>query len=117
MEPPIIDLELGKKLAGNNQKIAEEMMILFLKELPGTFHAMQKVYQEQKFNELKRLAHKLHGALCYCGLPRLKSATAALECALDNNESNITPFYIQFEKEVVSLIQEASRLRILQGDS
>lgn len=69
---PIIDWEAAVKLAGNKQTIAEELLTLFLKTLPQDFKEIQALYGQAQYTLLKQRVHKLHGAFCYCGLPRLK---------------------------------------------
>lgn len=82
---PVVDLELGLKLAGNKKELAEEMIVLLKKTLPEEFSVIKKLHEEENYKELLKRVHRFHGALCYCGLPRLKSVIKELEMKLKRN--------------------------------
>lgn len=99
-----IDWDLGIKLAGNKRAIAEEMIALLIKNLPHDLDQIKLAKAASNNKELLRLIHKLHGALCYCGTPRLKQATIHLETALKNQIENIDDLFFIFEKEVNAIL-------------
>jgi len=105
-EQPAIDWELGLKLANNKRDLAEEMLLLLTKSLPDEITAMQKLLAENNYAVLLQQIHKLHGAICYCGVPRLKRATAALESALKdgNRQHEIAELFRQFQIEVNNVL-------------
>ena len=82
---PIIDWELAKKLAGNKMDLANDILTALLNELPATATHMRHLHNERKYSDLTACVHKLHGALCYSGLPRLKSIVLRLETDLKSN--------------------------------
>ena len=82
---PVIDWDLALKLAGQKPDLAKELLALLLKGLPQDFDNINEAYQRKNYIEMLRLVHKLHGALCYCGTPRLKTLIARLEFELKNN--------------------------------
>ena len=45
-------------------------------------------------SELKKNVHKLHGAVRYCGVPRLARAIEKLESALKQNDEEQIPFLL-----------------------
>ena len=101
----IIDWELSTKLAGNKRHIAEELLNLLIKNLPGELAEMKKAYKNNDTEKLLLAIHKLRGALCYCGVPRLRNAILTLEMALRRNkESEIETLFAQFEFEVDELL-------------
>lgn len=105
MDYPIIDWELGAKLAGNNTKAAEEMLALLIKMLPDDLAQIKNAYIENQYDQLARFIHRLHGALCYCGVPRLKTATHQLESALKCDKTQeIKTLFDQFEHEAQQLL-------------
>lgn len=112
MEPkqlPIIDWELGMRLAGNKPELAEEMLSLFVASLSNDLTTINKLYSEHNYPELHRKVHNLHGALCYCGLPRLKSVVSRLETALKNNIiSSLLSLLNQLHAEVNLLLEHYS---------
>lgn len=103
---PIIDWELATKLAGNKKELAEEMLCLFIKTLPEDHLAIKQLESAKNYTELLRRVHKLHGALCYCGIPRLKTIIAYLESQLKNNITDGLPAILdQLDVEIELLIK------------
>lgn len=81
---PAIDWSLCLKLALNKEDIAREMLDRIVASLPQEKQGLQQAYQQQDHDNLCKLAHKLHGACCYSGLPSLKIAAKNLEIAITN---------------------------------
>ena len=96
----IIDWELSIKLAGGNQQAAEELMTLMIKSLPNELSQIKIAVEKNQLDLLKNLLHKLHGALCYCGLPRLKNAVERFEDALKKDKKHLFSFYLEVEKAI-----------------
>ncbi|MCD6038811.1 MAG: barA [Gammaproteobacteria bacterium] len=108
----VIDWELAIKCGSNSRAFAEEMFALLARDLPNELLEIKKEYANNKIQEFKHRIHKLHGALCYCGAPRLKAATIALETAIrSRNYSQIPELLEQFEYEANELIQQLTHLR------
>lgn len=102
---PIIDWDQGIKLAGNKRDLAEEMLTFLLKNLPQDIAEINQAFQAQNYIELLRLVHKLHGALCYCGLPRLKTIAGCLETQLKSNiMESLPPLIEQLDAEAELLL-------------
>jgi two-component system sensor histidine kinase BarA len=83
---PPIDMNLGKKLAGDKEDLALELIEMLLKDLPENKQQIIQLYAKQSFDDLTDLIHKLHGAACYCGVPRLRSAAKNFEYAIKNKQ-------------------------------
>jgi two-component system sensor histidine kinase BarA len=82
---------------------------MFLKSLPNDIKEIKQLYLAQKYTELLQQVHKLHGAICYCGLPRLKSVIACLETDLKNNVMfNLPSLLDQLDIEVNLLLEQCS---------
>ncbi len=81
-ELPIIDWELCVTLANNKTEIAQEILSLVIEQLPQDLQTIQQAFHKKDYPELLRYVHKLHGALCYSGLPRLKQVIVTLESLL-----------------------------------
>ena len=109
MPDSVIDWELAMELAGNDKAFAKQMFLLLVKDLGNELPEIKKEYITQQITSLKKRLHRLHGALCYCGAPRLKNATAALERALENNKDlEIANLMKQFELEIKELITQVT---------
>ena len=83
----IIDWKLAKKLANGQMEIAKELFDLLLETLPEHREKLDHAFQKNDLYGLQQEAHKLHGATCYCGTPRLKEAAKELETAAKNNQN------------------------------
>lgn len=105
----VIDWDLGLKIAGQKRDLAEELLDLFIQKLPDDVLMIKQLKREQNYPELLKRVHKLHSALCYCGLPRLKTVIAHLETDLKNNiMSNLPSLLDQLYDEVSLLLEQYS---------
>ena len=87
-----IDWQQCLILANNNAEIANDLLTLFIADLPSVLMNMNKSVSDEDYSKLKDQAHRLHGATCYCGVPRLKLAVQNLEKHLKTEESKKIPF-------------------------
>lgn len=82
-ELKIIDLELGASVVGGSIDTAKDMLKLFKeKSLPEERAKIEQAYRTKNVQELIAVVHKMHGGLCYCGAPRLKSVVKNFEITL-----------------------------------
>jgi two-component system sensor histidine kinase BarA len=80
---------------------------MLIKSLPTDIKNIKELYVTKKYPELLKQVHKLHGALCYCGLPRLKRLIACLETDLKNNIMiNLSSLFDQLDIEISLLLRE-----------
>lgn len=79
MKQAAIDWDLCIKLAGHKKDVAREILVLVVEQLPVDLQEILRVTEEKDYRELLRLVHKLHGALCYTGMPELKKGVAEFE--------------------------------------
>lgn len=101
MDHQIIDLDLAIQLAGNNRQIASELFALLVKNLPLDYENIKTAYQKQQLTDLLNYLHKLHGALKYCGTPKLRETTIAFEKAVKTQSIDALPVRLkQFEEAV-----------------
>lgn len=106
---PVIDWKLGASLLGNKEDAAKEILSFFVKGLPAEIANIQKLQKENNQHLLRASIHKLHGAICYCGTPRLKIIVASLETELRNNIMVSSSLFDQLYKEVNLLLEHYSR--------
>ncbi len=74
-----VDMQLGIKLANNKQDLAEEMLEMLFGSLQKDREAIQVLTEDEDYETLQDVVHKLHGATRYTGVPFLQSASYALE--------------------------------------
>lgn len=67
-----------QKVSGN-QALAAEFLAHFIQELQKNRVEFLDVMQNNHVNELERLAHRLHGACCFCGVPDLQHHVTNVE--------------------------------------
>jgi two-component system, NarL family, sensor histidine kinase BarA len=100
-----IDWQMSIKLAGNKQEIAKELLELLVLGLPNDLQVIKELYSNQKFNQLSQYFHKMHGAICYCGLPRLKYIIHHLEIVAKTNDIHaLSPMLSELEHEIQAIL-------------
>ena len=108
----VIDWEVGDKLVGGNHKLAQKMVHLLIDCLPEHQSEIKKYYQDNDLPHLASATHKLHGATCYCGTPRLKNASKELEHAASTKEKKrITTLYNILCREMDAVIEAVNTLK------
>jgi two-component system sensor histidine kinase BarA len=104
---PIIDRQDGLRLAGHNQAFADEILSLFIAELKTETDAFHKLLAENNLVDLQKQIHKLHGACCYTGTPRLKACIYHLETVLKTQQAaDLANLLTQLSNEADALIAE-----------
>jgi len=79
---PAIDWHHAKILTGGREDLAKEMLQLLVESLPDTIKELHQAFLQEKWDVMHGVAHKLHGACCYVGVPLLKDAAKNLEMVL-----------------------------------
>jgi len=87
-ENDIFDKQLGIKLAGGNEQLADELFPMLISELPTHRENLLKALKENSHDDLKKHIHKLHGGTKYCGVPSLLTCAANLENIIDLKEQD-----------------------------
>lgn len=108
---PVIDWDLGKKLAGNRPDLAKEILSFLVKRVSDDLALIKYLYDQGNQAELLRQIHKLHGALCYCGVPRLQILAGRLEMDLKSHiMTHLKSLLDQLEIEVAILLEHYTDL-------
>lgn len=103
---PVIDWDQAIYLTGNKKEFAVEILDILVQQLPTDLSVINHAYQIKNLHELLKLVHKLHGALCYTGLPRIKTLISRLETELKSNiMDNLTSLLEQLNTEVNLLLE------------
>ncbi len=101
---PVIDWALGLRLAGNQQDLANDLLALAMKSLLSDVATIKQCYAIKNYEEMQQQAHKLHGALCYLGLPRIKILVAHIETELKEKKLDDIPLLLQQLDTEVTLL-------------
>jgi len=77
-------------LSKNNADLAKDMLKMLLGNLPDDRRKVSESAMNSDLDELYEIIHKLHGACCYCGVPRLRLIAKELDHQLkDRNRDNL----------------------------
>lgn len=106
MIKPLIDFALGLKLAHNQADLAHEILHCLAKTLPNDIQTIETALIQKDSEALHAAVHRLHGAVCYCGTPRLLDAIHSLQCDL-KNQTNLSLIDLTHLKEEANLTREA----------
>lgn len=74
-----INWELCLQKVSGNQAVAEEFLTRFIEELRDNRSSFLEFYQNNNLQELENAAHKLNGACCFCGVPKLQTQVVRIE--------------------------------------
>ena len=102
---PLTDLNAAITACGS-EEMAKEIFTMLQTSLSEHETEITEAFNAKDLDKLSRAAHKLHGAACYTGTPRLKEAAKALEIAA-KHQSAVEPAYEQL-CDVMKATQTAS---------
>lgn len=106
---PIIDWDEAIRIAGHQKDLARDILSMLARELPRELESIHALYKAKKFPDMLRSVHKLHGAVCYAGTPRLKSVLSTLETNLKTNiMDDSSSLLVQLDIEVGQLLEHLS---------
>jgi two-component system sensor histidine kinase BarA len=83
-EHPVHDPAGAMVITGGRQELAQEMLRMFLSEVPQHRAALDEGWRSGDPATLKSILHKLRGSAEYCALPRLSQAVGNAEESLDD---------------------------------
>ncbi len=93
-------------LAKNNASLAKDMLSMLLASLPEERIKINLSAIDSDLSSMYEVIHKLHGACCYCGVPRLRNITKTLDAQLkNNNETQLIEHLEEFYGAVDELLQ------------
>ena len=76
---PAIDWRLCIKKMSGNHALAIEFISRFIEELQKNRNEFIELFHQNDLQSLEQEAHKLHGACCFCGVPRLQKTIVNFE--------------------------------------
>lgn len=77
-----IDWGLCLELANNAPAFAAEMLSMLVDDLTPSRDKIMAAFKQENWQDLQHHIHRLHGACCYCGVPKLKQLARETETAL-----------------------------------
>lgn len=92
-------------LAKNDASLAKDMLAMLLDMLPAERRKVNECATNADIKTMYEVVHKLYGACCYCGLPRLKSIAKTLDVQLKNqNEDQLIAHLEEFFNAIDELL-------------
>ena len=85
----------------------QELIQLFVSEMPERISEMQRAYEDADFESVKRVAHQLKGACAGYGFSMIGDAAAALESTMKSTQDDINRISNEF-KQLVELCSRAA---------
>lgn len=107
---PGVDWNVCLELTANNESLAKDLLKMFVDSLPGELELLQTAHAESDIQALKNQAHKIHGALCYCGIPSMKEAILFLEKACLENVNQGADNQAEIDTAYQSVCDEIQQL-------
>lgn len=103
-----IDWQLCVQKVSGNQDLAEEFLAKFIEELYKNRVEFLKLMQKNDIKQLGELAHKLHGACCFCGVPILQKRVMQLEklATRANKIEELTKAFAELIQSIDAVISE-----------
>lgn len=83
------DLRASLQLMGNKETVARELAIMLKEMLPAFKDQLSLAFKKNDPEEIRTIAHKLHGGICYVITPRLKYLITHLETACKQRPEEI----------------------------
>jgi two-component system, NarL family, sensor histidine kinase BarA len=107
-----IDWPLCVQKVSGNIELAEEFLSRFVQELHICRTDFGELFQKHDLKGLESAAHKLHGACCFCGVPRLQTQVTRLEkhAKKANTIAELTPIFAELIQSIDEVIDEFDNL-------
>ena len=97
-----IDWSLCLKRLSGNEALAIEFLAKFVEELKENRIEFMQKFHSADLRGIEQLAHKVHGACCFCGVPTLQLNIATLE-KMAKNAQNIDELKELINNVIVSI--------------
>lgn len=111
-----IDWQLCKKLAGNKEDLAQEMLEMLIESLPADQARIKQAHKTHNLHGLREQVHKLHGACCYVGVPKLKTIAKELEDAIMISATEKIKYYVTaLVNEVDNILEYYAEMAITKA--
>ena len=99
----ILNQKTALKAVSGNKQLADDLLSMFIRELPNYKQAIQSHLQADNREELKQVIHKIHGGLRYLGAPALMAIVSQTDNVLfDLSDSElkdgVEKIYIEIDR-------------------
>jgi two-component system sensor histidine kinase BarA len=105
----VLDQRLGIRLAAGDPDIWRQSINILCDTLPEEMVKMDVALADKDTEQLRRLAHKLHGSTSYCGTTALKQALKALEDYCNGGAEKNLPALVEDVRREADRLMELCR--------
>ena len=101
------------QLCGGKEDIAREIIQMLVNELPEQNKMLQSAYEQQDWQQLDYLTHKLSGSASYCGMDQIKMYSHTLNRSIRQRDLEQVPTqFTQLHLAIDSALNAAAALNI-----
>ena len=99
----VLDLQKAIEVVSGKKKLADDLLAMLIKELPGHKQGIEKELQNGNKEELRKIIHKIHGGLRYVGAPALMEIVSQTDYDLfqlsnEQLNNNIEKIYYEIDR-------------------
>lgn len=99
----VLDQNQAIQLVSGNKSLADDLLLMLIKELPEYAKTMQTELQNGNKEELRKIIHKMHGGLRYVGAPALldivsKTDNDLFDLAEEQLKNNVTLIHQEIDR-------------------
>jgi len=109
-QPSPPPLTSGSSASEKDNRLANEIIQLLIKELPSFKHSIKKSCLDKNYDELFHHVHKLHGALSYCDLPDARAVAQNLERDLKSKRYDMIESHVHILSEKLDELMQNVQL-------
>ena len=111
---PILDWSLALNRSAGKEELAIEMFTMLLRSLPQALEQLNQGIQQHNYDTVLSEVHKLHGACCYTGVPKLKDLVELIEIGLkkSGNIEGVEPELLELIDQIESLLVDSKAWNI-----
>lgn len=109
-----LNFKAAVELCGGKEAIAREIIQMLVNELPLQVAELQAAMQQQNWEELDYISHKLSGSAAYCGMEEIKLQARTLNNLVRRQEFDHIPLQFQTLQQAITdaLAMAATDLQI-----
>ncbi|MCJ8269934.1 MAG: response regulator, partial [Psychrosphaera sp.] len=108
-----IDWALARQRAGGKTDLAIDMLNMLLDSIPAARDSISQATDREDPEAILKHVHKLHGACCYTGVPRLKSLAEMIETHVKKtgDADDVMPELFELIDEMDNLLADCADWR------
>jgi len=99
------------RMSANKEELANQFLSLFEEELPIFQEKIKQAKQSHDIEQLQYHIHKLHGACCYAGVPKLKALAEQLETQIQSKQMDQLNVLLDKADQEISLVLQELKQR------